>query len=59
LKTACDKGIAQGFQTGVTSVVMAAGFNISKIWHYEMNFGAYTGPINSEIEQLLDNISGN
>src|SRR6266542_6146758 len=62
LKSACDKGIAYVFQTGVTPIVMAeftSGFNISTDLALREEFWDLYGFRKSEIEFLLDNIPGN
>ncbi|CAG8577197.1 7296_t:CDS:2, partial [Racocetra fulgida] len=62
LKTACDKGIAYVFQTGVTPIVMAeftSGFNISSDLALLDEFWDLHGFKKSEVEFLLDNIFGN
>ncbi|CAG8482792.1 12580_t:CDS:2 [Funneliformis mosseae] len=62
LKTACDKGIAYVFQTGVTLIVMAeftSGFNISTDLALREEFWNLYGFKKSEVEVLLENISEN
>ncbi|CAG8679842.1 15840_t:CDS:2, partial [Funneliformis caledonium] len=62
LKTACDKGIAYVFQTGVTPIVMAeftSGFNISTDLALREEFWNLYGFKKSEVEVLLENISEN
>ncbi|CAG8635364.1 7915_t:CDS:2, partial [Ambispora gerdemannii] len=62
LRTACDRGIAYVFQTGVTPVVMAeftSGFNISSDLALSEEFWDLHGFKKSEVELLLDNALGN
>ncbi|RHZ44563.1 hypothetical protein Glove_718g2 [Diversispora epigaea] len=62
LKSACDNGIFYVFQTGVTPIVMAefiSGFNISTDLTLREKFWDLYGFKKSEVEFLLDNISGN
>ncbi|CAG8444428.1 382_t:CDS:2 [Ambispora gerdemannii] len=62
LKTACDKGIACVFQTGVTPIVMAeftSGFNISADLALREEFWDLYGFKKSDVELLLDNAFGN
>ncbi|CAG8601944.1 9532_t:CDS:2 [Acaulospora morrowiae] len=62
LKTACDKGIARVFQTGVTPVVLTeitSGFNISADLALKEEFWDLYGFKKSDVELLLDNAFGN
>ncbi|CAG8832221.1 44825_t:CDS:2, partial [Gigaspora margarita] len=60
--TACDRGIAYVFQTGVTPVAMSeftSGFNISTDLALSEEFWDLHGFKQSEVELLLDNALGN
>ncbi|CAG8650476.1 4433_t:CDS:2, partial [Ambispora leptoticha] len=62
LKTACDRGIAYVFQTGVTPVAMSeftSGFNISTDLALSEEFWDLHGFKQSEVELLLNNALGN
>src|SRR5256885_8272103 len=62
LKTACNKGIAYVFQTGMTPIVMAkftSGFNISTDLALREGFWNLYGFKKSEVEVLLESISEN
>ncbi|CAG8639597.1 1133_t:CDS:2 [Acaulospora colombiana] len=58
LKTACDKGIARVFQTGVIPIVIS-GFNISADLALREEFWDLYGFKKSDVELLLDNAFGN